>query len=323
MFQRYDEIRSGMNLMGRKTPFLFILDFEMNKPIILPLSGIDPKVLLYNFDGIKNYDAEEVVKPNHSFHRAPVSYEKYSKAFDIVKQNLEYGNSYLCNLTMPTPISTDISLRNIFFKNRQKFRLWFNNQFVVFSPEIFVTVKGGMIRSYPMKGTIDANVPNAGDLIMANKKEAAEHVTIVDLIRNDLSMVAKEVTVTKYRYVDEINTWTHNLLQVSSEITGKLPDDWKDNVGDVILPLLPAGSVSGAPKRQTVNIIRQAEPGPRGYYTGVMGVFTGEELISSVMIRFIEENAGKMYYRSGGGITHMSSCEDEYNEMLAKVYLPL
>jgi len=174
-----------------------------------------------------------------------------------------------------------------------------------------------------MKGTIDAKVPDALQRIMSNKKEEAEHATIVDLIRNDLSMVANEVSVTKYRYVDEINTWTHDLLQISSEITGKLPTEWKDHVGDVLLPMLPAGSVSGAPKRQTVEIIRKAEFGPRGYFTGVMGIFTGEELVSSVMIRFIEEHEGQMYYRSGGGITHMSNCEDEYNEMLAKVYLPL
>ncbi|MFC0877095.1 aminodeoxychorismate synthase component I [Saccharicrinis sp. FJH2] len=323
MFRKYDEIRSKMNEMGRTAPFLFILDFELEKPVMFYLDEIDKDQLLYNFDGIKNYPEEEEVKPNHSFHRAPISYEKYRSAFDIVMQNLEYGNSYLCNLTMATAVSTDISLRNIFFKNRQKFRLWMNRNFVVFSPEIFVTVKDGYIHSHPMKGTIDAKVPDALHRIMSNKKEEAEHATIVDLIRNDLSMVASEVTVTKYRYVDEINTWTHDLLQISSEITGKLPSDWKDNVGDILLPMLPAGSVSGAPKRQTVEIIRKAELGPRGYYTGVMGIFTGEELVSSVMIRFIEDNEGKMYYRSGGGITHMSNCEDEYNEMLAKVYLPL
>lgn len=323
MFGNYDEIRLKMNAMGKSEPFLFILDFELQKPMLLYLKDIDRSTLLYNFDGLKNYTREEEIKPNHSFHRAPISFEKYSKSFDIVKQNLEYGNSYLCNLTMATPISTDMDLKSIFFKNRQKFRLWLKDSFVVFSPEIFVTIKDHYISSHPMKGTIDASVPDALSRIMDNKKEEAEHATIVDLIRNDLSMVASEVCVKKYRYVDHINTWTHELIQVSSEITGKLPEEWTMNVGDIILPLLPAGSVSGAPKRQTVKLIEQAEHEARGYYTGIMGVFTGRELVSSVMIRFIEENNGKMYYRSGGGITHMSNCEDEYNEMLAKVYLPL
>ena len=323
MFDNKDQLRGKMNEMGRKSPFLFIIDFEMQKPLFYPLDEIDPKELIYNFDGLKNYESEQPVKINRSFHRAPIPYSKYRDAFKIVKQNLDYGNSYLCNLTMATPISTDISLREIFFKNRQKFRLWYKNKFIVFSPEIFVDIKDGVIRSYPMKGTIEAHLPDAMDKIMANKKEIAEHATIVDLIRNDLSMIASEVSVTKYRFVDKIKTWTHDLLQVSSEISGKLPADWKERIGDVIIPMLPAGSVSGAPKRETVEIIRKAEYGPRGYYTGVMGIFTGESLVSSVMIRYIEQDANNMYYRSGGGITHMSDCEDEYNEMIAKVYLPL
>lgn len=323
MFKRYDDIRVKMNEMGRTAPFLFILDFELNKPIFYYLNDVDPKSILYNFDGVKNYANEKTIKRNRSFHRAPMPYEKYEKAFNTVKKNLNFGNSYLCNLTMATPISTDISLQDIFYKNRQKFRLWYRNGFVVFSPEIFVNISGNCIQSYPMKGTIDANIPNAVNQIMENKKEEAEHATIVDLIRNDLSMVANNVEVTKYRYVDHIKTWTHDLLQVSSEITGNLSDDWREHIGDVILPMLPAGSVSGAPKKQTLEIIRKAELGVRGYYTGIMGVFTGEKLLSSVMIRFIEKKNGKLFYRSGGGITHMSNCEDEYNEMIAKIYLPL
>ena len=92
------------------------------------------------------------------------------------------------------------------------------DRFVVFSPEIFVRTRDGLIYSYPMKGTIDATLPDARRRILDDPKEAAEHATIVDLIRNDLSIVASEVCVPRYRYIDELRTHNGSLLQVSSEI---------------------------------------------------------------------------------------------------------
>jgi para-aminobenzoate synthetase component 1 len=85
--------------------------------------------------------------------------------------------------------------------------------------------------------------------------------------------------------------------------------------------LLPAGSISGAPKKRTLEIIREAEGEPRGYYTGVFGIFDGQNLDSAVMIRFIEQSEKGLLYRSGGGITNLSQPEAEYQEMLDKVYL--
>ena len=80
------------------------------------------------------------------------------------------------------------------------------DRFVVFSPEIFVKIRDEHIYSFPMKGTIDATLPDARRRILDDPKEMAEHATIVDLIRNDLSMVATEVMVARYRYIDELPT---------------------------------------------------------------------------------------------------------------------
>ena len=159
--------------------------------------------------------------------------------------------------------------------------------------------------------------------ILNDKKETAEHSTIVDLIRNDLSMVAKEVRVTKFRYIDTIKTNVNKLHQVSSEIRGKLSSDFHDRLGSILFTLLPAGSISGAPKPKTLEIIREAEVYDRGYYTGVFGVYDGETLDSGVMIRYIEQTAdGSLQYRSGGGITAMSDLETEYQELIDKIYVP-
>ena len=174
-----------------------------------------------------------------------------------------------------------------------------------------------------MKGSIDASLPDAEKQIINDSKESAEHATIVDLIRNDLSRVAIQVKVDRYRYIDKINTNQGSLLQVSSQVSGILPKDYHNNLGEIIFNLLPAGSISGAPKSKTLDIINEAENYNRGFYTGIFGIFDGKNLDSSVMIRFIESNNNKMIFKSGGGITVNSNMEHEYNEMIQKVYLPI
>ena len=174
-----------------------------------------------------------------------------------------------------------------------------------------------------MKGTINASTPSADRLLINDPKETAEHATIVDLIRNDLSMVAEQVSVSRYRYIDKLQTNQGSILQTSSEIQGVLPDDYLTNLGSIIFRLLPAGSITGAPKKKTMQIIKEAETYDRGFYTGIMGYFDGKDLDSAVMIRFVEQEGGKMYFKSGGGITSQSDVENEYNEMKQKVYVPI
>ena len=87
--------------------------------------------------------------------------------------------------------------------------------------------------------------------------------------------------------------------------------------------MLPAGSICGAPKKKTVEIIKAAENYDRGYYTGVFGHFDGKNLDSCVLIRYIENQNGQLVYKSGGGITFMSEADKEYEEMLKKVYVPI
>lgn len=101
-----------------------------------------------------------------------------------------------------------------------------------------------------------------------------------------------------------------------------LPEGKEYDFGDIILPMLPAGSITGAPKEATVSLIGCAEDSPRGWYTGVFGYFDGEEMESAVMIRCIQRGDDRrLYFHSGGGITVNSNCEEEYEELIAKVYL--
>ena len=252
----------------------------------------------------------------------PLSLGAYKKRFSIVKRGLRYGNSFLTNLTISTPIETPLSLVEIFRRSSSPYALYLPGRFVCFSPETFVRIEGQTIVSCPMKGTIDAALPDAASRILSDPKERCEHDTIVDLIRNDLGRVAEKVEVARYRYIDTVEGHNGSVLQVSSQIAGRLPSGYQERLGDVILDLLPAGSVSGAPKEATLQLIREAERAPRGYYTGIFGYFDGEIVDSAVLIRYIEQRNGKLYYRSGGGITINSRCRSEYREALQKVYLP-
>jgi para-aminobenzoate synthetase component 1 len=319
------DLITTMNTWGRdKVPFLFAVDFEMEQPWILPLSEVDDSEILYDIRGFTNA-ASLRLKENLplTLQKHPLPFENYQTKFDVVHKGLSYGDSYLTNLTIKTEVSSSASLRDIFLQSKAAYKLLYKDQFLVFSPETFIRIDNGKIFSFPMKGTIDAMLPNAREKILGDGKELAEHVTIVDLIRNDLSQVAEHVAVTRFRFVEEIRTNHKNLLQVSSEITGTLPFGYDKRLGDILVTLLPAGSVSGAPKNKTLEIIREAEKEKRGFYTGVFGYFNGLSLDSGVMIRFIETDGEKYFYRSGGGITTQSVVSSEYQEAIDKVYVPV
>lgn len=314
-----------MNRWGQeKVPFLFVVDFEMQQPLLLRLQDVDASKLLYRIQGITNADPFPTAPTGSvTLEKIPLPQQEYQRKFDAVYAHLAYGDSFLTNLTVKTEVKTDRSLRDLFHLSRARYKLLFDNRFLVFSPEIFVQIKDKKIYSFPMKGTMDAALPQARERLLADPKEIAEHVTIVDLIRNDLSQVASGVHVSRFRYIEEIQTASKTLLQVSSEVVGDLEEDYAARIGDILVRLLPPGSVSGAPKPKTLEIIRDVEQEQRGYYTGVFGVFDGERLDSGVMIRFIEKQGDRYFYRSGGGITTQSTAASEYQEVIDKVYVPL
>ena len=254
--------------------------------------------------------------------KIPLSFESYAKKFNTLHEHIKSGNSYLLNLTASTPIQTQLCLDEIYQKAHARFKLKFKNDFVCFSPEKFIEIKKNKIFTYPMKGTIDASIANAQAKILGDTKEMAEHTMVVDLLRNDLGIVGNQVKVDKFRYIDKINAGNKKLLQVSSKISAHLDENWKSNIGNILASLLPAGSITGTPKKKTVEILKEVENYDRGFYTGVAGIFDGESLESFVMIRFIENINNQLFYKSGGGITCDSNVELEYQELLDKIYIP-
>lgn len=328
-FYTKEEAILRMNLFGSEgRPFIFIVNYKQDTIVVEDLYSIDPREMLFNLNGFSNVQMDErdmLVHKGKLVHwqTTPITLSDYSVSFRKVMAHIHAGNSYLVNLTCSTPVWTNLSLPELYHRSVAKYKMWLKDRFVVFSPEIFVRIKEGFIYSYPMKGTIDATLPDAARQILNDKKEEAEHATIVDLIRNDLSVVADHVTVSCYRFIDKLQTNRGALLQVSSEIIGKLPECWTSSLGNILFKLLPAGSITGAPKKRTLEIIAEAETYERGFYTGVMGYFDGQNLDSAVMIRFLEQGGDCLLFKSGGGITAQSDLQNEYNEMKQKVYVPI
>ncbi len=218
-----DQFRVSLNTWGNQgIPFLFIIDFELRKPVAIPLASVNAEQILFDINGFTNA-GKPGVRPNDTpvtLAPMPITLEQYRPAFDHVYDRLCYGDSFLTNLTIKTPVTPSEPLQRLFYKSRARYKLWLNDECLVFSPETFVRIANGSIYAHPMKGTIDATIPDAENKILADTKELAEHVTIVDLIRNDLGQVATDVRVTRFRYVERLETTHKALLQVKLRNSG-------------------------------------------------------------------------------------------------------
>lgn len=318
------DYESKMNQLGsKKIPFLFLIDFESKRSCIIPIANSFSSDILFFINGYTNYNLKEYSKSPIYLEKNPISLNEYAKSFQIVQENLLAGNSYLLNLTFSNEIKINLSLEEIFYRATAKYKILYKDDFVIFSPETFVQIKNNYIYSFPMKGTLEVKNKDAEKILIDDEKEIAEHYTIVDLIRNDLNRISKNVQVKRFRYIDKIKTTDKEILQVSSEIVGEFDFDYRNQIGSIIHSLLPAGSISGAPKKKTLEIIKLTENHSRDYYTGICGYFDGQNFDSGIMIRYIEKRGNQFFFKSGGGITIYSDLYKEYKEMIDKIYVPI
>ncbi len=305
------------SLISEGIPTFFYTDFKGDTLFCCPIDELETHDIEFSF--------ENTLHPTNNPHRPqiiPVAKNDYKQKFDLVQHHLRLGNTYLLNLTQPTPLYSPYSLQEIYTMAHAPFKLRVKDEFVTFSPEAFITIDKDTLHTFPMKGTIDAGIENAQEIILNDSKERAEHTMIVDLLRNDLGMVARNIKVEQFRYVTSIKTGEKELLQVSSHISGKLSEGWEKEIGSILKKLLPAGSISGTPKKKSTELIEAIERYQRGYFSGVFGYYDGRSLYSAVSIRYIENTPNGYIYKSGGGITADSEWEKEYQEMLDKIYIP-
>ncbi len=308
------------NRLGeRGEPFIIIYDYQKKNVITIPLDQLHLHDIEFEINNnLNNFNKSR----NLEFKKIPVSFENYLDKFNKVIDSIKLGYSYLLNLTQETEIIVDSNLKEIYDYAQAKYKIRYKNNFVCYSPETFINIdENNNISTYPMKGTLLVNNINNPEDLQNNLKESAEHVMIVDLLRNDLNMVAKNIRVSKFKYVEKIKSGRGELWQMSSEIVGKLENGWQSRIGDILEKISPAGSITGTPKKRTVQLINEIEDYDRGFFTGVFGVFKNNTFQSGVMIRFLEARDGKLFYKSGGGVTLDSDSNSEYTEMIDKVYL--
>lgn len=265
-----------------------------------------------------------------------IDYKTYSKAIEQIKEEISDGNTYQVNYTYDYKVEikgdTDLAgldglkLYNHILQNQKTpYNAYIKNDYeeiLSFSPELFFELKGDKIKTKPMKGTIKRGKNDREDkenieFLKNDIKNRAENVMIVDLLRNDLGKIAKTGTV-KVDKLFEVET--HNTLhQMTSEVSAELEKD--TTLLEIFEALFPCGSVTGAPKINTMKIIDELEVGSRDVYCGAIGLISPEKTVFSVPIRILQKPLSQKYYtcRVGGAIVWDSTAEDEWEETLTKI----
>lgn len=251
----------------------------------------------------------------------------YTAALARIKEYIESGDTYQVNFTLKLLFDFEGSPEALYQALRRNQSVSFGaylragaQRILSFSPELFFKRTGEQCLVRPMKGTIQRGPDPSEDarlmrFLQGDEKNRSENVMIVDLLRNDLGRICTPGTVAT-RSLFDIETY-ETLHQMTSTITGRLPKETR--IEPLFRALFPCGSVTGAPKIRTMEIIHELESGPRGVYTGAIGFIapTGEAAFN-VPIRTIELNGNRGEMGIGSGIIHDSEPEQEWRECLLK-----
>ena len=258
-----------------------------------------------------------------------ISREEYFAAIARIRSYIAAGDTYQVNFTYPLALSFEGDSLDFFRAAGESQAAGYSayldigtHRLLSFSPELFFKLEGGVITTRPMKGTAPRGRWGAEDderaaALAASTKDRAENVMIVDLLRSDLGRIAEvgSVEVTKLFAVERIS----RVLQMTSTVTALVRDG--TTLAGIFTALFPCGSVTGAPKPRTTEIIEELERFPRGIYTGAIGLLSpGGDAVFNVAIRTLvtgpEGRTGT--FGVGGGITWDSTAEGEYTETLLK-----
>jgi len=259
--------------------------------------------------------------------RPNLSQADYTAALARIKAYIESGDTYQVNFTLKLLFDFEGSPEALYQALRRNQSVSFGaylrfgaQRLLSFSPELFFKRTDEQCLVRPMKGTIHRGPYPAEDLrlikfLQTDGKNRSENVMIVDLLRNDLGRICTQGSV-KARSLFDIETY-ETLHQMTSTITGHLPRATK--IEPLFRGLFPCGSVTGAPKIRTMEIIHELESGPRGVYTGAIGfIAPSGEATFNVPIRTIELNGSRGEMGIGSGIIHESDPEQEWRECLLK-----
>ena len=257
-----------------------------------------------------------------------IAYAKYEQSILRIKGELARGNTYQVNFTYPVRVKTDATPAELFaylrrFQNTEFAALLESEDFTVvsLSPELFFSLKDGVLTARPMKGTAPRSTDSERDAAAAralglDEKNRAENLMIVDLLRNDMGAISEagSVSVDRLFAVETYPTAYQMVSEISSRLRGEV------SLEEILRALFPCGSITGAPKISTMQIIDAVENFPRGVYCGAIGRLNAEGWTFSVPIRTLQKRRGENSYVCGvgGGITWGSTAADEWLETKTK-----
>lgn len=319
-----------IEILRRKYLLLGYVRYEA-KDIFLGKDVESSLPLLY-FEVYENF-AQTDFSPNsheNSFvlPETTLRYENYKKDVEEVKRLISEGETYevnyTCDFDVVFPFDGKILFESLYSSQKTPYNAYIKNAYVEilsFSPELFFQIEDGKIRTKPMKGTVKRGLSPREDrenveFLKNDVKNRAENVMIVDLLRNDLSKIAKTGSVRVPRLFDiETHPTVH---QMTSEVEAVLKDG--TSLYEVFSAIFPCGSITGAPKISTMKIIDNLEHGARNVYCGALGLISPEKIVFSVPIRILQRKIGEetFKYRVGGAIVQDSSPADEWDEIFVK-----
>lgn len=256
-----------------------------------------------------------------------ISEGEYAAKIQRIKEYISSGETYQVNFTDRVTVRAEVdpaaAFSTLLRQQPVTYSAFLNvagHHILSLSPELFFRIEQGRIVTRPMKGTmprgLDANEDVEAVLrLQYDEKNRCEHVMIVDLLRNDLGRVCEMGSV----QVDDlfsIETY-QTLLQMTSTVSGTLRDGLA--YYDIFKGMFPSGSITGAPKIRTMEIIHELEAAPRGIYTGSIGYMSPDGSCTfNVAIRTVDLTEGHAHMGVGGGIVADSDPQDEYRECLLK-----
>lgn len=252
-----------------------------------------------------------------------LSLEEFTEKVEKIKHYIHEGDIFQLVFSNPMEARYEGSLLNTYrilrTTNPSPYMFYFSGDDVEIagaSPETLVKVENGEIRTFPLAGTRPRGRNKEEDAklekeLLSDEKERAEHNMLVDLGRNDLGRLCKFGTVKVEKYM-AVEKYSH-VMHIGSEVVGQLRDDKK--AIDAVDSVLPAGTLSGAPKFRAMQLINELENDRRGIYGGAIGYvdFTGN-LDVCIAIRLAYKRKGRVFVRSGAGIVADSVPEKEYEE---------
>lgn len=246
-----------------------------------------------------------------------ISREEYVEKISEIKKYLRDGDSYQVNFAQEFlgDFSGDpFALYTAMFAvNPTAMSFYFEEGSLAIcsnSPERLFSLRAGVLRAEPIKGTV--GVHEDPEFLLRDEKSQAELSMIVDLLRNDLARVGKNVRVTKHQEVMKLANVYHTYSVVEADL--------RDGVGsqEIIDAIFPGGSITGCPKIRTMEIIERLENFKRGFYCGSAGYFWKGEADFNIMIRTAIMRNGKLSFPAGGGVLIDSDAQAEYDETLKK-----